>query len=365
MAEIIMPQKTVKITFALEPAYNAIGSLVLLNEMAEDFSGLGEWVYQTAKTLSPEQLHTNRLVLYDAYVHLEGTSCPSFPAWVDDLAKQDAVAMRDRALQVWLTRVSTVIDGEPPTPKELLSDRTAYLSLVEASSHLKGQQDHDRSFWEEMHRLLNDPPARQELIVTHLRTMWDEALAQEWERTLPLLEESVAAFQSLNLSGLTAEQALSQVVLRAQIPQESASWLASIKRFIFIPSVHSGPYVIRLNSFDDGTEWIMFGARIPEGIPARMPALSHSELLMRLNALSDDTRLRILELLGQKGEMGTPDIKDQLELSQSAASRHLEHLTATGYLISRRHQGTNLFKLNPSRIDHTFKALKEFCQIAS
>ena len=51
-----------------------------------------------------------------------------------------------------------------------------------------------------------------------------------------------------------------------------------------------------------------------------------------------------------------------LGLSQSAAWRHLEHLTATGYLIARRHQGTNHYQLNPARIDQTFQALKEFCQ---
>jgi DNA-binding transcriptional ArsR family regulator len=83
---------------------------------------------------------------------------------------------------------------------------------------------------------------------------------------------------------------------------------------------------------------------------------------MRLNALADDTRLRILELLAQKGELGTPDVKTRLELSQSAASRHLEHLTATGYLIARRQQGVNLYQLNLDQIDHTFNALKEFCQ---
>jgi DNA-binding transcriptional ArsR family regulator len=360
MAEIIAPQKTVEVTFSLEPAYNAIGSLSLLS-MAENFSGLGEWVYRTVRTLSPRQLRTNQLVLHDAYVHLADASWPSFPEWVDDLTTQDATTMRDRALQAWLTEVSQVVGGEIPISSEILADRAAYLSLAESFVHPKGQ-NYDRSFWEEMYGLLNDPPARQELIVTHLRTMWDEALAMEWERNLPMLEESIAAFESLNLTGLTAVEALSRVVLRAQIPQESASWLASIEHFIFIPSVHSGPYVVRLNSLDDGTEWIMFGARIPEGVSVHMPASSRSELLMRLNALADDTRLRILELLGQQGEMGTPDIKDQLELSQSAASRHLEHLTATGYLTARRHQGTNLYQLNLDRVEHTFKTLKEFCQ---
>ena len=200
MAEIIVPQKTVKITFSLEPAYNVIGSLSLL-DMSEDFSGLNEWVYRTTKALSPEQLRRNQLVLQEAYVHLEDGSWSSFPEWVDDLA--------------------------------------------------------------------------------------------------------------------------------------------GLEHIIFIPSAHTGPYLINLGGHSETKVRFLFGARIPEGAPIRLPALNRSELLMRLNALANDTRLLILELLAKKGELGTPDIVAQLELSQSAASRHLEHLTVTGYLTARRHQGTN------------------------
>jgi DNA-binding transcriptional ArsR family regulator len=124
--------------------------------------------------------------------------------------------------------------------------------------------------------------------------------------------------------------------------------------------VHTGPYVLRLGGHSYDAERIVFGARVPEGAAVRSPALSRSELLMRLTALANDTRLRILELLAQAGELSTPEVIARLELSQSAASRHLEHLTATGYLIVRRHEGAKLYKLNPGRIDDTFLALKAF-----
>jgi DNA-binding transcriptional ArsR family regulator len=360
MAEIIAHQKTVDIVFSLEPAYNAIGSLSLL-DMADEFSGLSEWVYRTTQTLSQEQLRTNQLVLHDVSAYLVDASWPSFPAWVDDLAARDATAMRDRALQVWLTGVRKKVDGEIPDLSEILADRAMYLSLVENFLRLKGRP-YDRSFWEEIHSLLNDPPTRKNLIVTHLRVMWDEILAPEWERNLSMLEETITAFESLNLSGLTAVEALSQVVLRAQIPQESVNYLAQLDHIIFIPSAHTGPYILQLGSHSDTTARFLIGARIPEGATIRLPSLSRSELLMRLNALANDTRLRILQLLAQKGELGTPDIIAQLDLSQSAGSRHLEHLTATGYLIARSHQGTNIYQFNPDRIDYTFKSLKEFCQ---
>jgi hypothetical protein len=120
----------------------------------------------------------------------------------------------------------------------------------------------------------------------------------------PMLEESITAFESLGLSGLTAAEALNRVVLRAQIPQESMSWLAQLERIIFIPSAQSGPALVRLGGLSDTIVRFLFGARIPAGTPIRSPAVSRSELLMRLNALANDTRLRVLELLGQKGELG-------------------------------------------------------------
>jgi DNA-binding transcriptional ArsR family regulator len=332
----------------------------LLN-WAEDFTGLGEWVYRTVKTLSPEQLRTNEIVLLDAHVHLADTSWPSFPAWVDDLEARDPTQMRDRALQAWLAEAEETVDGEVPHPTELLADRAAYLSLVE-NHFRRREKPYDRSLWEQQHALLTDAPARQDLIVTHLRTMWDEVIAPEWERNLSMLQESVAAFESLDLSGLTAVQAMKRVIWRELPSNVGLDWLADFERVTFIPSVHNGPYVVRLGSLTDATLRLIYGARIPEGVPARMPGLSRSELLIRLNALADDTRLRILELLAREGELGTPDVKERLELSQSAASRHLEHLTATGYLIARSHRNTNLYQLNRDRIDQTFRALKEFCK---
>ena len=59
-------------------------------------------------------------------------------------------------------------------------------------------------------------------------------------------------------------------------------------------------------------------------------ALSRSELLVRLNALADETRLKIIELLTQNEEMCAQDFITMLDLSQSSASRHLRQLTHGG-----------------------------------
>jgi DNA-binding transcriptional ArsR family regulator len=51
---------------------------------------------------------------------------------------------------------------------------------------------------------------------------------------------------------------------------------------------------------------------------------------------------------------------EQLNLSQSAASRHLKQLSATGYLSERRCAGAKCYRLNPERIEATLRATAAF-----
>jgi DNA-binding transcriptional ArsR family regulator len=106
--------------------------------------------------------------------------------------------------------------------------------------------------------------------------------------------------------------------------------------------------------------WLLFGARLPLGSSVNAPDLSRSELLVRLSALADDTRLQILQLLKDEGELCSQDVQQMLALSQSAGSRHLKQLTATGYLTERRLEGSKCYSLNNERIEDTLQALSYF-----
>ena len=105
---------------------------------------------------------------------------------------------------------------------------------------------------------------------------------------------------------------------------------------------------------------ILFGARLPEGTEYYAPDLSRAEILVRLGALADDTRLRILRLISEEGEQRSKDIMQELELSQSAASRHLKQLSATGYLTERRCEGAKCYDINDERVDNTLRALSAY-----
>lgn len=53
-------------------------------------------------------------------------------------------------------------------------------------------------------------------------------------------------------------------------------------------------------------------------------------------ALSDETRLRIVIVLGELGELCSCDIESGLEITQSRASRHLGTLRQAGIVEDRR-----------------------------
>jgi len=56
-----------------------------------------------------------------------------------------------------------------------------------------------------------------------------------------------------------------------------------------------------------------------------------------LRALADETRLRILSLLMETGELCVCDIEDTIGGPQTKISRHLAYLRRTGLVQARRH----------------------------
>ncbi len=356
----IAPKHT-KIRFALEPAYNAVCSLSLLNE---DVSGCSRWVDETIAQLSPEEAKTNEVAIELLYAHFEGRTWPSFLALVDDFADYPADKLCDRVLDGLIDMVVKYVGSQAVIPprQELIDDRDAFVSFCSQLMQAKGEGS-DSAEWchTTFDVLQRDPVDLQNEVVDHLHMMWDRYLAAEWENNLPLLKESIAAFESLDLSTLTDGEAVRRIIGRDE-PQEWRNWREGLDELIFIPSPHIGPYLILINRTDT-TGRVVFGARIPEGATVRSSTLSRSDLFNRLEALADDTRLRILELLALEGEQGAKDIIDRFDLSKSAASRHLRQLTATGYLIVRQQDVSKYYRLNPNRIDETWRMLKGFLQL--
>ena len=357
--DIIATPTTSQVQISLEPASNAFHSLVMLARHKK-LSGLVDWITKTNAAMSKEERRRNELVVIGVYyAAIPDESYPSFPAYLEHLETLPPPVFREKLMDEY----SAMTCYEDPDA--IMIDQNQALRSVENYLEFLRQRFGADVVDEEMESVaysyVMDPPRLKELIISHLRHMWDTYLEEEWERIAPMLRDAVAAFEQVDYDGMSRIEIVEYITGRKVDHEHWRTMIEEAEQIVFSPSAHVGPYMGKFSW--GGTQGIFFQARLPEGTEYYAPDLSRAEILILLNALADDTRLRILELLGQKGEMGTPDIKAQLELSQSAASRHLEHLTATGYLITRRHQGTNLYQLNPDRIDHTFRALKEFCQL--
>lgn len=355
------------ITFSLEPVYNAFNSLSLLTR-ADMLSGLDDWVTRTLASLPKERLHQHELIFVGLYFAVGPTrSYPSFAAYIDDLARQTPEALRDRVFDAY-ARLGPCAEAEqmsaPTDMLSLLADREAFLQYLRE----RFSPEHViESIEAQAHALLNDPLRLRNQIVEHVQTMWQTVLAPEWTRVTPMLQACVDAYQQIDFSGQTLVQAAESIVGHA-LTDDWRQKIGTFDRLVCVPSAHLGPYLMKYSQWRNvptnapRTLTLLFGARQPQGSTSLSPDLSRSELLVRLVALADDTRLRVLRLIAEQGEMCSPDIIRQLDLSQSAASRHLQQLTATGYLEERRREGAKCYSLSADHVDDTFRALLRYLQ---
>jgi DNA-binding transcriptional ArsR family regulator len=352
--DLLLPDAAPSLSVALEPAHNAQHSLLLLAR-ADEVSGYDEWVYRTAAAMTPEERATNQLVMIGFHYAVQPRhTYPSFPAYLEHLATARPTHLRDKVLDAYINIVrlneEDTADARP-SYDAVLADVNTFLAFLR-----RGFGDHVIVEIErQAYTYLLDPPALQQLIVGHLRAMWYKYLAIEWERVRPMLQKAVRAFDSVDLSGMERSAAAEYILGQ---PLRDDKWCHKIDdaaRVTFVPSAHVGPYTARIES--GGRLWVLFGARQPQGAGEAAPELTRAELLVRLSALADDTRLSILRLVAEQGELRSQQIMDLLDLSQSGASRHLQQLSAAGFLSDRRCNGAKCYHLNGERVDATLAAL--------
>ncbi len=324
--------------------------------------GLGGWVQKTRESMSLEQLQRNRLVMDGLfYAFTTEASLPSFGAFLDHLQSLPPQSFQDRMLSMYLRAspmACSMQECDPPVGKqkeEILCSADSYLKFL--GQHFDASHV-DPDLEAQAYRYAIDPPAMKAVIIDHLREMWERHLAPEWARVRPMLSKAVDAFQRTAITQMPRAEAVRYVIGR-EIPD--THWIGQLddaERVILAPSAHIGPYI---GKFITGRNLVvLFGARLPEGAASEVPDLSRTEILTRLDALSDDHRLQILRMAADAGEVRATDVMAGLDISQSAASRSLTQLTATGYLVESRRDGTKVYTLNQERVRDTLKAISRY-----
>jgi DNA-binding transcriptional ArsR family regulator len=162
---------------------------------------------------------------------------------------------------------------------------------------------------------------------------WETYLKEEWERRLPELEEAVEGYKQIDVSGMNHFEVIEAITRRNVRGVFRPEVLQDIDVLRFIPSPHSGPYILKTG---DGEELqISFGAyQLGERVRG-IGAFEGTHVVDRLKAVGDETRLEIIRALKAEGELRTQEIIDRFGLSKSAASRHMRQLVATGIVDVR------------------------------
>jgi DNA-binding transcriptional ArsR family regulator len=352
MPHLLFVPGPVNVKVALEPVYNNLSSLYMV-ALAGGASGLDPWVYATAAALSAEQKHTHRLlfdILYSAFEPDE--AWPTFPAYLDHLAEIEPKAMHNRFLRHMFPHAA-----EAYLQSDRLMELDAFIEQIDRSEF---DQEIEAELFAGAHNLLNDPPALRALILSHLTLMWHEFLAEEWQRNQKLLRAVRGTYRNQSYSGLNAYDAIEAVTGR-DMRGHWQKLLAPAETLIFIPSPHLGPGL--MNIVYGNEVRIVFGARLSRGQAQAPVELTRADLLVQLRTLADDTRLRILELLLEAGELYAQELISRLKLTKSSASRHLSQLSAAGYLIERQQAGkAKSYSLNPERFQETLRFIEHYTQ---
>jgi DNA-binding transcriptional ArsR family regulator len=365
IVDLSEPEGSIRVS--LEEARSAIQSLLLLIKGA-NHPGVADWVTETQQAMSRAERWTNEIVMLGLhYAVVPAESWHSFPAYLEYLAGMDPTALRDKMMDAYETFACFEAIGAPGKIEDVrLIDRAAALSSPDMYLQYLRQRFAADNVDEEIERaayaLVIDPPEMQRVIVDHLRSMWQKYLAAEWQRMRPVLKQAVRALGQLNLKGLSFIEAARLATGKDFEDEKWENSFANTRRLVLSPHPHAGPYTMR-QSGPDGTLFMFIGARLPKGSTLDAPDLTRSEILVRLNAMTDDVRLQILRQIVESGELRSQEIIDMLELSQSAASRHLTQLTAAGYLKERRCEGAKCYSLNAERVIDTLQAVANYLMV--
>lgn len=185
-----------------------------------------------------------------------------------------------------------------------------------------------------------------------LEGFWSRCFEREYTRAAPELRRAVQAAQAL---AHPAVQVSFSELTGHRLPPEIENALSLVDRVLYCPSSHLDDFIQYI--FYPPVLILYFNARTvleQRPTPARLlrgdtERLDAEEILDGLRALSDPSRMRIIEML-REGEMYAQEIVAKLGISQSAVSRHLSTLEAADIITVRPSNGMKYYAIDRSRL---------------
>lgn len=309
----------VTVEVALAPVHNILSSMAFLHA-PDTAPGADPWLAQTAALLTADERATNRLIFEGlGAALLPVPDLPDFSLYLDSLAATEPAILAGRV-------------NPAAAPADL---HAAVIALCA------------------------DPLALRDQLVTHLHRAWDQWLGPEWRKQARVVRGLAQWLQTQDWPAAPAAETIRAFIGR-ELPAQIAAQLDGVAHLVFVLALHVGPWAARFGEPD--TLWVFIRGRVEE-LPLRQGPVQRPELIASLSALADATDLLILEQLAPRAELSAQEIMTRLDLSQSSASRHLQQLLRAGFLRERRGEGANkYYRLNPLRLDWTFRALQQLLE---
>ena len=181
--------------------------------------------------------------------------------------------------------------------------------------------------------LLDDPQEFARRFAAMLRDYWRTAFGGEWERVRPLLAESVTESRSV-LEHVGVWPALGRLPphclidstrseLRVDLPHEHTVTVSGENPLILTPSVFVWPHLRVSCDAPWPTALVYTAPAVARDAEPRVPP---SDLVAVLDALADDTRLRVLKLVAERPRT-TQELAALVGLSMAGLSKALVRST--------------------------------------
>lgn len=196
---------------------------------------------------------------------------------------------------------------------------------------------------------------------------WRQCYQPEFERNQADLQRAVRFAQSLSHPSV---QVTFQELTGHRLPPEIDGWFDEVERVVFCPSSHVGSF-IQYILYPPALILYYNAASVLRNRPAQTRVarqdnapLDTPEVLDGLRAMSDPSRMRIIEML-REGELYAQEIVAQLGISQSAVSRHLSTLESADLVTVRPSNGMKYYAIDRVRVRALSNYIESLAEIGS
>lgn len=354
---LIQERPALKVEFRNSLASILLGTMSLVID-AESMEGFDQWVYATHAALPADLREDAAIALVlvtsscnyfvrvnqlpvDSPVH---SNFADYISWLNQFSEQDFQKFIDLTFQDLVHYCEMEDKAVPASIDDLEPLRACF-------SHKFEPPTIDRIL-----DMMHKPAELKTLLLSVVTRFWELYYRQEYERCQVLSERSLAYHRSQNYSS-DLVTVFTDVTGR-RFPRDQKD-VEDVERIIFMPSCHVGPYVMFIMCKDaQHTLLIHYNCR-PTGTPEHEETPSVQNLFPPLKALADETRLQILSLLNGK-ELYAQEIVDQLDISQSAVSRHLQLMVTGGILDVRKQDSMKYFSISEANLAALISTLQRF-----